>query len=252
MKPKIGIVPSRTVNQTRPFKDVFTFVNNYPKRVAKAGGIPIGLLFGDSKFKEEYLDIYDGFLIPGGSRVSAYQLAVIHYAITNNKPLLGVCLGYQALGAYSYVVDKLENQNIVPAYDKIIKFFETLDDDLLFLQKVEGHNNEPEFSYSNIQNSKHKVFINKDTYLYEIYKTNEIEKPSIHNFTIKENGKNFKISGISEDGYIEAIEHKNPKYFVIGTQFHPELEDNNDILFERFIEETKKRKWLYHFFLLKK
>jgi len=28
MKPKIGIVPSRTVNQTRPFKDVFTFVNN--------------------------------------------------------------------------------------------------------------------------------------------------------------------------------------------------------------------------------
>ncbi len=252
MKPKIGIVTSRRIiNESRPFKDVFSFVNNFPKRIAKAGGIPSGVLFPDSKFDEEYLEMYDGFLIPGGSKIWTYQLAVIHYAITHNKPLLGICLGNQSLGAYSFVIDKLTKQGIEITIDKIIKFYDTITkDDVLFLQKVEGHDPEPEYHYYSIPNSKHKVFVNENSILYDIYKSKEIEQPSIHNYIVKDSGENFKVSATSEEGYIEGLEYKDPDKFIVGVQFHPELEEANDILFKRLIEEAKKRKWLYHFFLL--
>ncbi len=244
MKPKIGIVPGKAdTDKSRPFKDVFTFVNNFPKRIAKAGGIPIGVLFPDCKFKEEYLEIYDGFLIPGGTKIMPYQLGVIHYAITNNKPLLGICLGSQALGTYSYVIDKLEKQNIVPSYDKIINYYKTImEDELLFLKTVEGHDKEPKFYCHSIPKSKHKVFINESSILYNIYKIKEIEEPSIHNFVIKESGNHFNVTATSKEGYIEALEYKDKNKFIIGVQFHPELEDNNDILFKQLIEESKNRK----------
>ena len=254
MKPTIGIVTNRKIfNESRPFKDVFTYVNNFPKRIAKAGGIPIGMLFPDGKYEEEYLEMCDGFLIPGGSQIWSYQLAVIHYAITHNKPLLGICLGHQALGVYSFVVDKLTKQGIEVTCDKIIKFYETIDkDELLFLHKIEGHDLEPEFHYYSILKSKHKVFIDENSYLYDIYKTKEIEEPSIHSFIIKESGQAFKVTATSKEGYIEGIEYKDQNHFIVGVQFHPELEDNNDKLFERLITEAKKRKWYNHFFLLQK
>lgn len=246
MNPKIGIVPGRVITENRPFKDQFLFVNNYPKRIEKAGGIPIGVIFPNGNFKEEYLEMYDGFLFPGGSKIWPYQVATLHYAITHNKPVLGVCLGSQLLGAYSYVIERINE----PTYDKIIKFYETImDEDELFLKKVEGHDNEPEFYNYSIPKSKHKVYIDENSRLFDIYKNNIIEEPSIHNFVIKESGPKFKVIAKSEEGYIEALEYNNPDYFILGVQFHPELEDSNDILFKRFIEETKKRKWLYHFFL---
>lgn len=249
MKPKIGIVTGRKIlEESRPFKDSFNFVNNFAKRIANADAIPIGVLFPDGNFNEEYLNIYDGFLLTSGSHCYPYQLATIHYAITHNKPLLGICLGHQALGIYSYVIDKLEKQNIKPTYEKIIKFYETImDDEELFLKKVKGHDPEPKFYYISIPKSKHKVYIENNSNLFDIYKTNIIEQPSLHNFVIKESGKQFKITAQSEEGYIEALEYNNKNHFIVGVQFHAELEDTNHIIFDRLIQETKKRKW--HFFL---
>lgn len=254
MKPKIGLVVGRTIlNESRPFQNTFNFVNNFPKRIANAGGIPIGVLFPDGIFKEEYLEMYDGFLFPGGSHIYPYQVAVIHYAITHNKPVLGICLGSQTLGTYSYVIDKLNKQGVSITYENIIKFYETImDEEELFLKKITGHNLETEFYYTSIPNAKHKVFINKNSYLYNIYKTDIINEPSIHNYIIKESGDTFKVTAKSQEGYIEALEYNDPNYFIVGVQFHPELEEENDILFNRFIEEVKKRKWYNHFFLLKK
>ncbi len=243
MEPKIGIITGRTItNINRPFKDSFNFINNFPKRIAKAGAIPIGVLFPDEIFKEEYLTIYDGFLLTSGSTCFPYHLATIHYAITHNKPLLGICLGHQTLGIYSYVIDKLEKANIKPTYKTIINFYQTImEDETLFLKKVIGHDLNPTFYYSSIPRSKHKININKDSKLYQIYQKEIIEEPSIHNFVIKNQGKRFNIAATSEEGYIEALEYKKPNHFIIGVQFHAELENQNDILFQKFIEETKNR-----------
>lgn len=89
----IGVVPTLTINEgSSPFDDQFKFINSYVKKREDAGGIPIGLLMPDGNFNEEALKICDGFLIPGGSVIRKYIYQIIHYAITNNHPLLGICL----------------------------------------------------------------------------------------------------------------------------------------------------------------
>jgi putative glutamine amidotransferase len=50
-------------------------------------------------------------------------------------------------------------------------------------------------------------------------------------------GSDFIISATAPDGIIEAIEHK--EQFIIGVQFHPEIDNNNNI-FIKFIESAKK------------
>ena len=41
-----------------------------------------------------------------------------------------------------------------------------------------------------------------------------------------------------------ALEAKDENHFLIGTQFHPELEDKYQILFDKLIIEAKKYKKL--------
>ena len=54
-------------------------------------------------------------------------------------------------------------------------------------------------------------------------------------------GKLFKIGAISEDGVIEAIESNISDLLWLGVQFHPELEDNNNLIVN-FINLAKKQK----------
>lgn len=61
---------------------------------------------------------------------------------------------------------------------------------------------------------------------------------SFHHQAIKKLADDFKISALSKDGVIEAIEHKNKPIF--GVQWHPEMllsenEENALLLMKRFI-----------------
>ena len=42
----------------------------------------------------------DGFIIQGGKNIEDWFYDVIEYAIKDNKPILGICLGCQVLGTY--------------------------------------------------------------------------------------------------------------------------------------------------------
>lgn len=242
-KIRIGIITKRTIeDNSRPFYDKYCFINNFPKRIKKAKAIPYGILFPDGIFEEEYLDIYDGFLLNSGSHIESYHLGLIHYAIKHNKPILGICLGHQAIGIYSYIIDKLESQNIDLTYQNIMNYFNKHNQDEIYMKKVEGHDPEPIFYYDSIQKSKHNIYLKPSSHLYNIYKQDIIKEPSLHNWVLKESGTKFETVGESSEGYIEAIEYKDKNYFIVGVQYHAELEEQNDILFNKFIEETKKRK----------
>ena len=86
----------------------------------------------------------------------------------------------------------------------------------------------------------HNVRIENGTLLKKILNKDTLLVSSRHNYCVHDLNK-FKISGIADDGVIEAIE--NPKCkFNIGLQWHPELfdfdhEDSINI-FNSFIKEA--------------
>lgn len=238
-KPVIGIVSNKSNSKEKPFDDFTKFINNYPRRIIEAGAVPIGVLIPDGIIDEEILNICDGFLFTGGSLIEPWQLNVMHYAVTNKKPVLGICLGMQTMAGYAYLKNKfgklsydLINNNYVPTDEKN------------FLKKCELHNNLDPFYIKNIEKSKHKIILEKNSIIYNIFKQKTIIEPSLHNYSvIKEviqNSEIFEIKGMSDDGVVEVLETKDDSNFILGVQFHPELEDYNKKLFKKFVNSVKK------------
>lgn len=239
---RIGIVARRTIEEeNRPMKDKFFFVNNFGKRLKKAGAISYGVIFPDGEFDESYLDIYDGFLFHSGPHIQLHQLCTLHYAIMNNKPVLGICLGEQVIGTYSYIVNEIKRQGKNVDYESIAEVFLPIEaDETIYMKEVAGHDPEPDFYDWSVQKAKHEVFVKEGTLLYDIFKASSIMMPSLHYWVVKDIYGDFIVSGVSEEGYIEAIEHKDK--FILGVQFHAELEDKNQVLFDRFVLACKECK----------
>lgn len=155
------------------------------------------------------VDACDGILIPGGYGWFYYDEYVVAYAIEKNIPILGICMGMQLLGSY----------------DNDCQCTELIDSNI--------NHNQHNVKYA------HKVRIQDGTRLYDIVGENEISVNSKHRYAITKVNK-FKISAISEDGYIEGIELPDKK-FVVGIQWHPENMLDYDIsankIFDAFIEK---------------
>lgn len=115
-----------------------------------------------------------------------------------NKPILGICAGIQSIN---------------------VCFGGTL------YQDIENHSSKEEIRM-------HLINIEKESFLYKCYRTDKIEVNSFHHQAIKKVAENFKITAISQDGIIEAIEYNN----ILGVEWHPEK--MRDIqFFKKYIEE---------------
>lgn len=233
---KIGILPTYNPNENRPFLNNFSFVANYPKRIKENGATPVGLLF-PLEFDENDLKDIDGFLIPGGTTVRAYHLQAFHYIFTNSKPYIGICMGMQIIGIYNHIKKKIKQNGEELNYQTIKKYFDSSNQNS-YLKKISGHNTEDPFYLSSIKPASHKVFLNKNSQLYTIYKNEIITEPSIHSYVLTNIDKDYTISAIDEDGNLEGIEHRQKPIFAV--QFHPELEDKNNKLFEFFINLCRR------------
>lgn len=201
MKKIIGIIPSTIGFSTNnPFEDKYYVQNSYINRINKAGGIPIIIPPINLKINNDALELCHSFLIIGGTNVHKYHFDIIDYAIKNNKKLLGICMGMQAIAMYSN--NDYEEKT---------------------LYKVDNHYS------SNIKNNKellmHPIAISKNSILESLLGTN-IEVNSVHNYAVKKVSYPFRIVGKYKE-IIEAIEYNN----IIGVQFHPELMNNTDKLF---------------------
>lgn len=225
-KPIIGIIASNYSKKNRPFNCYSKFVNNYSKRIIKSGGIPIGIL------NIKGMNICDGFIIQGGSKIDSEILKKIDYIVKNNKPCIGICLGMQALVAYDY----LKRNNFKLINNK------TLEKE--YLDLAFNHNKVNPFYLNNKNKACHKVYLDKNSKISRTLKKEIIDVYSLHNYKVKDNiMKNsnlFKVIGKSNDNVIEVIESINND-FLIGVQFHPELDDNCSLLFKELIKSTKKK-----------
>ena len=150
-----------------------------------------------------YLDICDGFIVPGGITWNEADIKIIKYVFKANKPLLGICAGMQALA------------NIDTFIDNTIK--------------VDNHN-VPNEEYV------HEISIN-DGILKNILNKDKIKVNSRHNYMIEPKSY-FKIDAVSYDGVIEAISFPEFK-FIVGLEWHPEDMDdeNQNKIFKYFISK---------------
>ena len=240
-KPLIGIITYRNIGEDdRPYSDFIKFQSVYVKYLMDNGAIPIGLSFPYGEFDVNNISMCDGFLFTGGSLIESYQIEVLDYAINNKKPVLAICNGLQTIGAYEWLRKKFDYKI---DSNKIEKFYEAKNE-IKFLHKVENHNKLNPFYLSRIKESKHYVMLDKDSMIYNIFKKNRIFEPSLHEYAVNDNlfddKSLFRVSGKSKDNVIEIVEHKNKKYFAIGTQFHIELESQNKCLFTKFIKSCLK------------
>lgn len=170
----------------------------------------IGILnYDNDLINTNILSICDGIIFQGGSDIHPYHFQILEYAIKNNIPVLGICMGHQIIGLYS--------QNTTDEQELI---------------KVENHND---------KQKKHKINILPNTNLYKIFGP-ELIVNTRHKEAVKKINKPFKISALSEDNVIEGIEYIDDNHFVLGVQFHPEDLENTENLYNYFLKEILKRK----------
>ena len=99
-------------------KDKDKLIKEMNKRIVHRGPDAEGIYIDD-----EDLEIYDGFVMIGGGKIHPYHIQVIDYAIRNNKPFLGICMGMQALAIYFLVCKEKEKRNysgsIINLYEEL-------------------------------------------------------------------------------------------------------------------------------------
>ena len=227
---KIGILPSMQVDkENNPYNDIHLFSNIIINRIYDAMAMPVGILLNDGKLEEETLKMCDAFIIGGGKKIEPYFLEVINYAIKNNKPLLGICLGMQAIGLYSYL-ESLNPKNL--SYESLLSSYKTIkQNNEQFLIPVDNHYNDK---------NKHRIKVKNNSKLYSIYQTKEMDVVSMHRYAVNKIGKNVLINSTCGN-IIEGLEYKDENLFILGIQWHPELEGEHNILFETLVKEAKKR-----------
>ena len=199
----IGIVSTRQNINDKEYECVS--VNNLRYFNNKCNTIGIMMYDNYNSFDNNVIKCCD-IVFQGGTDIFLYHYKILEYAINNNIPVLGICMGHQIIGLYSN--NKGEES----------------------LVKVNNH-----------YNRMHKININKDSILYYLF-GNEMLVNSRHKFVLEDVSYPFIISAKSDDNYIEAIEYIDDNHFVLGVQFHPEDLDNMDNLYNYFIKECLVRK----------
>ncbi len=242
-KPIIGISSNVMTEENGRFEDYWkTYVNeDYITSVLKAGGVPFIIpIVDDEEVITEQVRNIDAIIFSGGDadvnpylygekilpetstpneRRDWFDLKLAKIVKEFKKPTLNVCRGHQ-IG------------NVLRGG--------TLHQDILYADDIHLKHNQ----YSKPDFLAHKVKIQKDSLLYDIVKKDEIWVNSFHHQIIKDVSDTLKISAVATDGAIEAVEYKNPEYFFLSVQWHPEMmaaSGNEDMIkiFKRLVNETK-------------
>lgn len=231
-KPLIGIIGRPDKEESGP--SIIRINDDIRTSIIKNGGIPIGILpsqnidYANKKYNDikdmneeelnsllESIKLCDGIILQGGTNWYQYDVKIVEYAIKNDIPTLGICLGMQLLG-------NTDNKTYLEESSS--------------LNKTIINHREPSLNYV------HEVEIKKDTLLYDIIKETNIRVNSRHKWHLNYT-TNMIVSALSEDGLIEGIEYPGKK-FIIGVQWHPEnlvnFDNHANIIFERFIKSCRK------------
>ncbi|MEK5069044.1 gamma-glutamyl-gamma-aminobutyrate hydrolase family protein [Sporosarcina sp. FSL K6-1508] len=212
MKPVIGITADVEIN------DKYFLNSEYVRAIIRAGGLPLIVPVGIEKDVDQLIGILDGLLLSGGNDINpmlfneephAYlgevspsrdsiELELARRMLKTGKPILGICRGLQVLNVAvgGSVYQDLHKQNEGPI--------------LQHMQKAPN------------THSSHYVQVEKGSLLETLAGSERIQVNSYHHQSLKVVPPVFAVTGVANDGIIEAIEGTDQQ-FVLGVQWHPEL-----------------------------
>ena len=238
----VGILPFYdSKNDVNPYQDRVSFVRLIEQIIMDSGAIPIGIL---NDKVEKYFDICDAYIWPGGNSIENGFYKIFDDAINNHKPILGICLGMQAITTFfniiednkknanlsfeqTYQINKDANPYLVKINDSILNnhnLYITIDDE------------------ESLNNAIHKINIESNNIMYDIYKTNEISVASMHSFMVARVPNDIIVSARADDGVIEAVEYTKNNANILGVQYHPEILRDTKIfnwLIDKVLENNK-------------
>lgn len=227
-----------------PYQDQNYVCNVYLNKMNELGVSTITPYVDSYGFiPENLLDICDCFIIPGGSAINKYHYYVIDYAIKHHKPLLGICMGFQAICIYSSIVDNLkENFTEKEFFDEYRRLKTEHDNRVLYYLGDNNIHGRTFITYEQQEKARHEIKLCDETSrLYRLYNGINPHVVSVHNTAVFGAGGKFKITAMAGD-IIEAVEYQNSKDYVMGVQWHPEW-DKDNIIYNDLINETIKRKY---------
>lgn len=232
-KPVIGMACTVIETGSCEFKSAIS--TEYIAAVIKGGGVPVQLPYTQTDFNDEWLDLCDGIIIPGGPdihpkfynedshqgltrvypEVDRYQLDLLNKALERDLAILGICKGCQlinvALGGSLY-------QDLKEVPTDIKHYMEAANP--VVAHKVCA---EPSLPIGKL--------------LGKSFYTNSFHHQAIHKL-----GEGLQVMAHTSDGVVEAVFAKDKK-FVWGIQWHPEMmlaeSDSMLPIFKAFIDAAK-------------
>lgn len=213
MSPVIAIVAHTDLNRFN--MPAVSLPTAYTRAIELAGGIPYILPFTeDTDLLPKMAALADGFVFPGGfdldpeyfhelplpelgrvdRELDEFQLAVLKIAL--GRPVLGICRGAQIInvGLGGTLFQDIGAQFDTPVLDHMQKEIHTGTD--------------------------HPVEIKPGSRLHGMF-GRQIMVNSRHHQAVKDPGDGLRVTAVSPDGVVEALEHRDLKMDLV--QWHPEL-----------------------------
>ncbi len=200
-------------SETRPY---YALRTNYVQSVAGAGG-DVVLIPYETASIARYVDLCDGFMIPGGAADvdpkiygdtdlhpsvkmkplrSDFELSLIRAILQTRKPILGICNGMQVLNV------AMGGSLIQHIPDMVPRALE--------------HSTKPPFDVP-----AHDIIVKPGTKLFAIVGQENLSVNSSHHQGIRNPAPGLIATAHANDGIIEALESPNHP-FCVAVQWHPE------------------------------
>lgn len=184
---------------------------------------------------------YDGILVPGGfgTRGVEGKIAAAAYALENNVPYLGICLGLQVA-----VIAAARRGGVIEATSAEVN--PKVAQDVVYIMPDQRGK---EATGGTMRLGDYDCVLAKDSLAEKVYGSKKIVERHRHRYEVNRAFEKeilaggIKISGTSPDGkLVEMVEAINHPYFI-ATQAHPEFKSRPGRvhpLFEGLIKAHKK------------